>query len=209
MAFDDRYQRDARPEVAQQDVSVLARLEHGAAGVTRFLATHAGGSYADGLYRIHDCAAMPKWTQVVEEAFPDFRNRLFCFGLDWLGRMFALDFARRDNGQWLVLMLEPGTGMALEIPVGFMEFHDGELVRYQNEALAVELFNAWRTSGGESPGFAECIGYQTPLFLNGSDTLDNLALTDLEVYWSIAGQLLAKVRQLPEGTAIHRIGLKD
>ena len=209
MAFADHYQRDARPELSEQDISVLARLEGGAAGLTSFLATHAGGSFADGLYRIHECSTMWKWIQRAEEAFPDFRNRLFCFGGDWLGRMFSLDFARRGNGQWLVLMLEPGSGTVLEIDAGFMEFHDKELVQYPNEALAVDFFDTWKTSGGASPGFAECIGYKTPLFLGGSDTLLNLGLTDLEVYWSITGQLLSKVRQLPEGAVIFRIGLKD
>jgi len=208
MTFDDLYRRDAKPELSEQECLALARVESGAIGITAFLATHAGGSYAEGLYRILNCVTIANWTKVVEEAFPDFRNRLFCFGVDWLGRMFALDFARRKNGQWLVLMLEPGTGEALEIPVSFMEFHDEELVKYQNEALAVEFCNAWRASGGVSPEFSQCIGYKTPLFLNGSDTIDNLELADLEMYWSIMGQLLSQVRRLPDRTAIDGIGLK-
>jgi hypothetical protein len=209
MVFDSLYIRDSNPSLSHQDIVSLASLERYAIGLTSFLAIHAGGSYSDGLYRIHSVATMPKWTGIAEETFPDFRSRIFCFGVDWLGRMFALDFARKNNGQYLVLMLEPGTGQALEIPVAFMEFHDQELVKYQDEALAVKFFDEWRHAGGESPQFDQCVGYKKPLFLNGSDNVENLELTDMEVYWSITGQLLSKLRRLPDGTRIEGARLKD
>ncbi len=174
-----------------------------------FLASHAGGAYEHGLYRIHSVANMTRWTEAVEEAFPDFRQRIFCFAFDWLGRMFAVDFARKANGQYLVLMLEPGTGQALEIPVTFMGFHNQELVQYQDEALAVEFYKTCQNSGGKHPAFDQCIGYKNPLFLGGSDTVENLERTDLEVYWSITGQLLSKVRGLADGTRVGNVQISD
>ena len=106
-------------------------------------------------------------------------------------------------------MLEPGTGQALEIPATFMDFHNQELVQYQNEALAVEFYKAWQASDGEIPAIEQCLGYKKPLFLNGTDTVENLEIVDMEVYWSIAGQLLSKIRGLPEGTRLESIRISD
>ncbi len=86
-------------------------------------------------------------------------------------------------------MLEPGTGEALEIPVGFELFHNEELVDYRNEALAAEFFVQWRsTHVGAGPlNAADCVGYKVPLFLGGADAVENLELTDFEVYWDFCG----------------------
>lgn len=209
MTFDDLFERDAHPVKQLQDIAPLASVERGASGMADFLSMHAGGSYERGLYRIHSIADIQRWTAIVAEAFPVFRQRILCFGSDWLGRMFALDFARKANGQFLVLMLEPGTGQALEIPATFMDFHNQELVQYQNEALAVEFYKAWQASDGEIPAIEQCLGYKKPLFLNGTDTVENLEIVDMEVYWSIAGQLLSKIRGLPEGTRLESIRISD
>jgi hypothetical protein len=147
--------------------------------------------------------------RVAEEAFPDFQKRIWCFGSDWLGRMFALDFARNEKAQYLVLMLEPGTGQALEIPATFAKFHDQELVQYRDDVLAVNFYEDWQTSGGVTPNFKQCIGYKRQLFLNGSDTIENLEVTDMEVYWSITGHLLSTVRNLPDGTRINDARIED
>jgi len=209
MLFDENFERDVDPVKQSQDIAPLSSVEHGARGMAAFLSDHAGASYGHGLYRIHAIANMPRWTELAVEAFPNFRGRVFCFGFDWLGRMFALDYGRKTNGQFLVLMLEPGTGQALEMPVTFMDFHNKELVQYRNEALAAEFYNEWQNSGGESPTFEQCIGYKKPLFLNGSDITENLEAIDMEVYWSIAAQLLSKVRGLPEGTRLGNIRISD
>jgi len=82
-------------------------------------------------------------------------------------------------------MFEPGTGEALEIPVPFSRFHDEELVDYTEEALARSFFYQWQRSGGPAPTVSECVGYQRPLFLGGKDTVANLEISDLDVYWTI------------------------
>ncbi len=207
--FDDNFKRDVDPVKQSQDIARLSSLETSARGITAFLSDHAGASYGHGLYRIHAIADMARWTELVVEAFPDFRGRAFCFGFDWLGRMFAIDYERQTNGQFLVLMLEPGTGQALEIPVTFMDFHNKEFVQYQNEALAVEFFKEWQNSGRKPPAFAKCIGYKKPLFLNGSDITENLEAIDMEVYWSITAQLLSKVSGLREGTHFGKTHISD
>lgn len=176
-----------------------------AAGLSEFFENYSGCSFGGGLYRVHSFQDIEKWNEVVGKAFPEFSNRIFCFGCDWLGRQFSLDKGRIESGEPLILMLEPGTGEVLEIPVNFIQFHENELVDYANEALAAEFFQEWLSAGNESPKLDQCVGYKKPLFLNGSDTIENLELTDLEVYWDLSSQLLEKVRGLPPGTPINNI----
>jgi len=167
-----------------------------------------GGSFNGGVYRLHSAAEIKLWNRLVSEAFPEYAERIFCFAYDWLGRQFALDKKRIQNGEPLVLMLEPGTGEVLEIPVGFVQFHEEELVSYANEALAVEFFRKWLASGNLAPDKNQSIGYSVPLFLGGADSLDNLKCIDSEVYWSLSGQLLRKVRDLPSGTVVDVVSIE-
>jgi len=45
--------------------------------------------------------------------------------------------------------------------------------------------------------------YKRPLFLGGSDTTDNLEISDLEVYWLLVGQLIREAKGLPSGTSVR------
>jgi hypothetical protein len=157
--------------------------------VDAWLDTAGGRSFADGLYRVHTKNSAIESDALVRRAFPEFAGRLACFGYDWLGRQFATDAGRGAINDPEVMLFEPGTGEALEIPVPFSLFHDEELVDFTEEALAATFFDQWRRSGGGSPEVTQCVGYKRPLFLGGGDTVDNLELADLDVYWTIMGQL--------------------
>ncbi len=176
-----------------------------AAGLNDFFVNFSGCSFNGGLYRTHSSQSIVYWNRVVGEAFPDFSKRICCFGYDWLGRQFALDSGRIESGEPLVLMLEPGTGEALEIPVNFVQFHEEELVNYANEALAQDFFIAWLSVGNPSPNHDQCISYKKPLFLGGADAIENLEPMDLNIYWELSAQLLEKVRKLETGTPINNI----
>jgi len=174
------------------------------------LYTRLGGcTFERGLYRVHSEASATAANELVIEAFPEFRGRLRCFGFDWLGRQFALDSDRGAPDDREVLMFEPGTGQALEIPVPFSRFHDEELVNYSEEALAASFFSAWMAEDGPEIRFDECVGYRTPLFLGGKDVLGNLEVSDIDVYWTIVGQLRRKTLNLPAGTSIGEIRIEE
>jgi hypothetical protein len=53
---------------------------------------------------------------------------------------------------------------------------------------------------------SQCAGYKVPLFLGGKDSLENLEVIDLEVYWSLSGQLRDGARVLPPGSSIGQVG---
>jgi hypothetical protein len=173
-------------------------------GYAQFAEEFAGASFAAGLYRVHDEQSGPGAQALICDAFAEFAGRICPFGYDWLGRQFVVDTGRLVDGQSLVLLLEPGTGEALEIPASFVGFHDEELIEYPDAALAIELLNE---SSGKHPDTLplrrdSCIGYQVPLFLGGQDVIENLEVSDLDVYWSIRGQLRLEVGNLPPGTSV-------
>lgn len=170
--------------------------------MSAWLDVAGGQSFADGLYRVHTKESARSSDALVRHAFPEFAGRLACFGYDWLGRQFATDTGRGKSDDPEIMLLEPGTGDALEIPVSFSVFHDTELVDYTEEALALSFFEQWRRSGGAAPSPTECVGYKRPLFLGGADVVANLEISDLDVYWTIMGQLRSQAQGLPEGTRI-------
>ena len=175
------------------------------------LTSLGGATFGNGLYRLHDPRDINTWNSIVTEAFPEFSRRVWCFGYDWQGSQFALDAARRDprSSEPLVLLFEPGTGEALEIPATFHSFHESELVHNADAALTTTFFEKWARTPGARPLRAnECVGLKTPLFLGGIDDVENLEITDLEVYWGISSQLLEQTRGLPPGTQIGQVTIR-
>lgn len=196
------------PEVAGADgPPALSNVT--VAGFPEFMGRFAGCSFNGGIYRVPGRKGMAQWTEIARRTFPDFAGRILCcFSYDWLGRQFALDGQRMENGEPMVLMIDPGVGEILDIPCNFANFHNNELVEYEDEALASEMFRAWRGSGQPGPGHNECVAHKVPLFLGGADELDNYELTDMSVCWELAGQLLAATKGLPEGTKIGSIKIE-
>ncbi len=173
--------------------------------LTKIASALGACSFDAGLYRVFTAEEVPSRTSLAEAAFPDFAGRIQCFGMDWLGRQFATDSVRGSKTDPEVLLLEPGTGEALEIPIALSKFHDEELVDYADSALAVDFYRDWLAGGGGAPTLDECVSYRTPLFLGGADGTTNLEICDVDVYWTLCAQMLAEVRDLPVGTPISNI----
>ncbi|CCV07982.1 hypothetical protein MESS2_660021 [Mesorhizobium metallidurans STM 2683] len=176
-------------------------------GLNELLASFGGASFKRGLYRINRASEVTRWNARVVLGFPEFAGRITCFGYDWLGRAFAVDTGRLEQGEPGVVMFEPGTGEALEVPANIRAFHDAELQEYEDAALASDFYTKWREIVGTEPAYTQCVGYKVPLFLNGKDEIENLELSDLDVYWHIMGQLILKVKDLPMGTRVNIKGV--
>jgi len=170
----------------------------------------AGCSFNNGIYRLHDEESGTRSIAMISDAFSDYAQRACPFGYDWLGRQFALDSSRVENGESLVLLMEPGTAEVLEIPLSFAAFHE-QLESLKEPALAGSFFADWSRANPLSIplNFDACVGYRIPLFLGGSDTIENLVVIDLEVYWSLCGQLRSGTRRLPPGMSISEISIND
>ena len=180
----------------------LARAD----GYEEFTDRYAGRSFEGGLYRVHSETSGPRSLEIVSESFPQFSRRACPFAYDWLGRQFALDGARDQSGEALILMLEPGTGQALEIPLTFRAFHE-KLDELREPALANHFFTQWSEANPTALPLrlSDCVGYRVPLFLGGKDFVDNLEVIDLEVYWTLTGQLRSGTVRMKPGTSIKQV----
>jgi hypothetical protein len=179
----------------------------GVEGYPELARDFSGTTFGDGLYRFHDHGSGRRALDFILDAFPEFSNQVCPFGYDWLGRQFAVDSGRIEVGQPQVMLLEPGTGDALDIPASFAAFHNEVLTEYPDAALATEFFHAWssRNASAVPLGRDQCAGYLVPLFLGGKDEVENLAVSDIQVYWSICGQLRHGTRNLPLGATINEL----
>lgn len=164
-----------------------------------------GLTFASGLYRVFPRQSIQHWTSVARANFPQFGSRITVFGADWLGRFLASDSGRLNaNGEHLVLLLEPATSEAFEVPATVVQVHTSELVDDPDALAAEPFYREWRmTSGDTEPlGLDECVGYRVPLVLGGGDVVTNLERTDLAVYWSFSSQIHEQTVGLPEGSRV-------
>lgn len=154
---------------------------------TTFLQQLGGKQFGDGLFTSFDSADIEKWTKIAESAYPGLTGKIKLFGHDWLGRIFAVDL--RDNRKSLILMLEIGTGEALEIPCNFEDFLNEEMILFTDACLAQSFYDEWRSLGNSAPQYGQCVGYKVPLYLGGADDVTNIENGDMEVYWGLLSQL--------------------
>lgn len=180
----------------------LDKIENLALGFNELFSKWQGNSFGEGIYRLHHYEDIEKWNKIIVEAFPEYKQRMHCFGYDWLGRQFALDKKRIIDGEPQILMFEPGTGEVLEIPCNFIQFHNEEIPDYHEACLASEFFHKWTNTYKIKIKENECVGYRNLLFIGGEDVINNLEITNMEVYWSISGQLITKTKNLPNNTRI-------
>jgi hypothetical protein len=204
----ERFAASFRPLPAGQVAGPLWRDDRllAVAGYPELAGRFAGCSFENGIYRLHDAVTGPRGAAWIAGSFPKFASRACPFGYDWLGRQFAADFRRLEGGEPLVLLFEPGTGEVLDIPFSFARFHE-QLDELREPALAGSFFASWAQANPDllPLSAAQCVGYKVPLFLGGKDTLENLEVIDLEVYWSMSGQLRQDTRTLPPGASIGQV----
>ncbi|MCD7835586.1 MAG: DUF1851 domain-containing protein [Lachnospiraceae bacterium] len=151
-----------------------------------FLASIQGKTFLNGMFRVFKVSEIEKWCKIVEQSFPAYKNQVDVFSYDWLGRIFAL-----SKTEGTVLMFEPGTGEVLDIPADLVNFFNIEIAEHHEDSLASTFFNEWYETQQHyvlKPN--ECAGYKVPLFLNGDDVVDNLEVSDMEVYWEIMMPLI-------------------
>ena len=127
--------------------SVDAKIWSSTRGFGEFLGYEAFESYGGGLVRFFLGPELTRWNSdtALRADWPMYSERIRAFGVDWLGRFFALDLARdARTGEPLVSILEPGTGQLLETPYSFAEFVETGLVDDAEAALATTFFDQWR-----------------------------------------------------------------
>lgn len=173
------------------------------------LAVLSGRSFNGGLYRLHTPDAAVKWNGIVGRLYGQYAGRISVFGYDWLGRQFALDSERVENGRPLVVMFAPAQGDSYLIPADIAGFHDQILVDLPEPTLALSAYRAWRAAGNGPLPMNQCAGFKRPLIMGGSDEVANLAPIDMDVEWELLYQLWSAKRQLPEGARIDKVAVRE
>ncbi|MBS1511486.1 MAG: DUF1851 domain-containing protein [Bacteroidetes bacterium] len=166
-----------------------------------FINSFGGYTFSNGLYRIHSFSSSLKWAILLGSYFPGYKNNIFPFAFDWMGRQFCMS----NNGR-TIFMFDPATLEDFIMEQSLNGFHDEELV---NGILGQDLFKEIINQLSLIKiGYSECLGYRTPLFLGGADAIENYEAIDIEVYWHLQNELYQQVKNLPEGTKIGKINIK-
>ena len=212
MSFSKLFHADNRPTGLGGDV--LEQFEEKGLALkspefTSFMRTYSGCSFNNGIYRVHEVRELEKWTNVCTEVFPQHKGRFLCFSSNWVGQQFALDFTEVVDGEFQILLLDPGESEAYEVPYGFSNFHDVGLSSHPEGALETELYQEWLESGGAVPKRDECASFIVPAVLGGDFEIENLEICDMEVYWGLSGQILEQTRDLPPGTVIGDVNISE
>ena len=79
---------------------------------------------------------------------------------------------------------------------------------FVTDRLLPQLFGDLRDAGMKlAPG--QVFSFRTPPALGGELTVENIEATDIEVHFSLSGQIHRQIAGLPEGTPIPQIRIDD
>jgi hypothetical protein len=196
--FDNAFRVTTKAAPTAEEGNVLTEIDW-------LFESYGGFEFESGFYRIHSKSDSRKWRARIGSAFPKESGQVTPFGQDWQGNQFGW----RGGDSPAVLLFQIASGEAYEIADSLQVAHDEEFVDHAQEALNLGRWREWSANGGGKPSADECVGYRIPLFLGGKDQLDNLEMSDLDVYWEITTQLLNNTRGLPPGTRISGVRLQQ
>ncbi len=157
-----------------------------------FVTLLGGKRFGEGLFNSFSIENVEKWTEIIDQAYPEFNGLYKAFGYDWLGRCFGIDLRKKTQGN--ILMFEIGTNDVLEIPCSFEKFLNEEIPLYADACLAKSFFEEWKNNTGKELPYGRCVGYKVPLFLGGEDSVNNLEESNMEVYWGVITQIKEKIK---------------
>ena len=190
-------------EIGPGDLKLLSMISLN--DVREIIEQLGGKTFNDGLYRVFQADEIQAVANVLKDSFMEFSDRLEPFGFDWLGRIFAANKNCLVDDRPQITMIEFGAGEAMQIPCSPIEFHESELIEFADDALSRPFFDQWRSKHLDPIGHKECVAYKVPLFLGGSDTLDNLEVSDRFIYWNLCGQLREQAMSLDDGQRLGKI----
>lgn len=151
----------------------------------RLFSQWEGVTFRHGIYRVHTAESAATAKAMANEMFTGIDDSKFFFAVDWKGRQYCWSADVKS-----VFIYEPAYGEAFDPEMSVAEFHNRLLFEDDGELLCPGEFEQWRDASGVTDlPFDKCVGLTVPLFLGGAEDLDNLSMTDIEVYWSLTAQL--------------------
>ena len=172
-----------------------------------FVIAFGGMQFGKGLFNVFDKGDLRYWENNVTKMFPEYKGRFELFGYDWMGRCFAVTSLGADDEK--ILVFDPSTLEVSDIQLTFMDFINKAIPAAANECFSADAFINWYNTYGIELKYLNCLGNKVPLFLGGNDELDNMELSDMDVYWHILGQTAAKLKNEAEGTVIEEFTIEE
>lgn len=155
-----------------------------------------GTSFADGMYKVHTIASSLHWAFIISSYFDKYASQIIPISYDWMGRQFCVYPSSKE----FVLLIDPSTGERIDIPRDIVVFHNELLVQDRKDVLAEDIFDAVRDLLQiREVKHTDCLGYKVPLYLRGSDSVDNYEVFDMEAYWETQKQLYFKIKNSSPG----------
>ncbi|MSS84581.1 hypothetical protein FYJ24_07355 [Actinomycetaceae bacterium WB03_NA08] len=166
---------------------------------------YCGVSLNQGMLRFHDAETGPLYRALVGEAFPDFAARgVDVLAFDWQGRQYAtVDSGGGESDIWVADIGRGSIDAVCSVENFIAALKDDHAF---DTVFERELLDQWRGMVGAENSvipFDSCVAYEVPIFLGGSEGVDNLEVADLEVNWTVGAQIYAQVKDLPEGASVN------
>lgn len=169
--------------------------------VEDFVSTFSKQQLDEGLFNIFDINDIDLWTMQMHDIYPNIKKSYRIFGFDWLGRCFGI--ISKKLGKDEILIFDPRDLEVYSIQCNFLDFINEEIPQNPEKYLLLNSFEQWKKLTNKQIPEMHCVGYNVPLFLGGQGTLENLEVTDMDVYWSITAQLKEAISDLDEGTVVE------
>lgn len=157
-----------------------------------FAEKYAGASFNEGIFRFYDSESGPAMQQIVEDTFfKGYPTTHIVFASDWLGKQYAIDPEDVVDGEPQITMFDVEENTGFAIPMSFWIFLEEGLLEYRDITVCFDLFEDWLESNDYSKLTSpyNCAGMTVPASLGGECDVDNLAVIDMEVYWSLTSQI--------------------
>jgi hypothetical protein len=113
----------------------------------------------------------------------------------------------QDTQDGRISLLDPGEGKLREIADSIEAFQ--QLLSDQEFVLTeflVEDFASLR-NGGTSLAPGQVFGFVQPPVLGGSFDVGNLEPTDVQIHFSLSGQIHQQVKNLPDGAPVSQVSI--
>jgi len=151
----------------------------------------------DGLFQIFTPELSSQWHDQMQQFWPEFPFRGLCFGANSLGQIFFAEPGIVENSKLPIGFFSPTDGDVSLISDSMEEFI-GQTIsdsEEHNEVFLLLFFKEWLADGNQPPKYGECLGYVRPLFFGGKDVNENMEIIDMDVYWTVTGAIINKIRR--------------
>ena len=156
-----------------------------------FISQLGGRQFRGGLFNSFRMEDLTLWRTYISDAFPEIKGQFYPFGYDWQGTCFAI--TKDSTGKEKILFIEIGSGEILTLPCSFAEFMNVEIPKKADAIFEYAMYDEWKSYAKADIPYGNCVGFIVPLFLGGEGVPKNMEISDMEVYWSILGQIRTQI----------------